>query len=246
MTTNILLQQAFLLHRRAYRENSFLIELFTKDYGRLTCIVRGARQKYAHSLGMLQAFVPLLVSWGGKNDLKYLSHVELHGPPASLKGMTLFAGFYLNELMIGLLHKWDPHPALYDQYEQTLNVLKIGPLSEVALRAFEKNLLEELGYGLLPKTNEALYQTFSEIAYYRFIPEQGFELVNLNGPISSHLPFNFFLGKNLISIAQNNWNSAAILHDAKRLMRLALQALMGTRELHSRKLFILHTLGVSE
>ena len=116
----VLLQPAYVLHRRAYRETSFLVELFALEYGRLTVIARGARKTKSAIQGLLQPFIPLLVSWSGKTELLTLTHVEANGAIKFLRGECLFAGFYLNELLMCLLQKWDSHHQLYTVYENTL------------------------------------------------------------------------------------------------------------------------------
>src|SRR4051812_48805305 len=105
----VLLQPAYVLHRRDYRESSFLVELFALEYGRLTVIARGARKAKSLLPGLLQPFIPLLVSWSGKTELLTLTHAEAHGEIKNLHGDCLFAGFYLNELLMCLLQKWDSH-----------------------------------------------------------------------------------------------------------------------------------------
>src|SRR5579864_5526181 len=105
------LQPACVLHRRPYRETSFLVDLFTPDYGRLTAVAKGARKIKSGIQGLLQPFLPLVVSWTGKGELMTLTHTELapQQTPCQLRGDCLFAGFYLNELLVCLLQKWDAH-----------------------------------------------------------------------------------------------------------------------------------------
>ncbi|MBA3660448.1 MAG: DNA repair protein RecO [Gammaproteobacteria bacterium] len=228
----VLLSPAYVLHRRAYRETSLLIDLFTPDHGRLSVIAKGVRKPRSTQASLLQPFVPLLVSWTGKTELLTLMHVEMNGGCQSLRGECLFAGFYLNELLVALLQKWDPHPEVYTLFEQTLVKLNDPTLPQGALRTFEKQLLEALGYGFFPPT-ALLSDTFVVDQYYRFIPEEGFvkNENNLNDGAAT------FLGKSLIGIAKEAWHEGAVLHDAKRLIRLVLAPLLGNKRLHSRRLF---------
>ena len=232
----VLLQPAYVLHRRAYRETSFLVDLFTKEYGRVTVIAKGVRKAKAATQGILQPFIALSVSWSGKGELMTLTHVEANGEIKPLRGDCLFAGFYLNELLMSLLEKWGEHTNLYEIYTSTIKALQQGELSEKTLRSFEKNLLEELGYGLFPKTDDSLHNMLSADNYYRFIPEQGF--VPSEPAESSIASSNIFSGKSLLMIAQENWSSDESLRDAKRLSRLVLTPLLGKRTIHSRRLFI--------
>lgn len=231
------LQPAYILHRRAYRETSFLVELFTQEHGRLTVVAKGVRKPKSSSQGLLQPFVPVLVSWTGKSELMTMTHVEARGEIKPLRGECLFAGFYLNELLIGLLQKWDPHPSLFLAYEQTLSKLQQQTLDEKILRSFEKYLLEELGYGLLQKAETANQDAILTDRYYWFVPEQGFVLSDATEGAAG-VASNLFLGKRLLAIAKEEWLDADVMQDAKRLMRLILMPLLGNRQLHSRKLFV--------
>lgn len=228
----VLLQPAYVLHRRSYRETSFLVEIFTPEQGRLTVVARGARQSRSATQGLLQPFIPLLVSWAGKNELMALSHIEANGALKHLQGECLFAGLYLNELLMCLLQKWDAHAGLYEAYEKAITALQTNVLDQTILRSFEKYLLEELGYGLLPKSEVSLHNMFSPDQFYRFTPEQGFVV---SEPVSQP---NIFSGKSLIAIAKENWLESETVSDAKRLTRLVLAPLLGARPLYSRKLFM--------
>lgn len=233
----VLLQAAYILHRRPYRETSFLVELFTQEHGRLTAIAKGVRKAKSSTQGLLEPFVPLLVSWSGGGELMVLSSIEMNGKCKRLHGECLFAGFYLNELLMCLLQKWDAHPALFSAYEQTIFALQSPPLEQKVLRSFEKSLLSDLGYGLLPKTDISLHNSFSADKYYRFVPEQGLVLheADSSSKMNAH---DLFSGKSLLAIANENWQDPETLKDAKRLTRFILGPLLGARQIHSRKLFL--------
>jgi DNA repair protein RecO (recombination protein O) len=235
----ILLQPAYVLHRRIYRETSYLVELFTPLHGRLTVVARGVRKPRSSTQGLLQPFVPLLVSWAGKGELMTLTHVEANGVMKHLYGECLFAGFYLNELMMCLLQKCDAHAGLYKAYDNAISALQTDRLEQKTLRVFEKYLLEELGYGLLPKSDVSLHNTFSPDKYYRFIPEHGFVICNeaMDAAHSTNAG-NIFSGKNLIAIAKEDWQNEDCLFDAKRLTRFVLAPLLGARPIYSRRLFM--------
>ncbi len=235
----VLLEPAYVLHRRAYRETSFLLELWTPQYGRLSAIARGARKARSASQGLLQAFTPLIISWTGKGELKTLTHVESRAPYAPLSGEYLFAGFYLNELLSYLLQKWDPYPSLYAAYQQALQALVQvqheaaweRPIAKV-LRTFEMRLVTELGYGIFPAAMRAGEPAFAADAYYRFMPEQGLVL----DPNAT--PGEAFLGQHLSAVAGADWRDDAVLRTAKRLMRCVLTPLLGARPIYSRYLFL--------
>ncbi len=231
------LQQAYVLHRRAYRETSFLVDIMTPDFGRLTVLARGVRKARSQAQGLLQPFIPLLVSWSGKGELMTLHDVEINGEAKTLRGECLFAGFYLNELLMCLLQKWDSHSGIFSAYEKAVSALRTGVLEEKTLRIFEKYLLEELGYGLLPRKDTLALNTLLPDRYYQLVPEQGFVLSDITEP--SKTSEALFSGESLLAIMREDWENKDILQEAKRLTRFILAPLLGSRPLFSRRLFAL-------
>jgi DNA repair protein RecO (recombination protein O) len=146
-TTRIALTPGYLLHRREYRDTSFILELFSREHGRLAAFARGARGPKGR-FGTLQAFQPLLLSWQGRGDAAQLTGAESAARPGTVPAPALMSAFYLNELLLKLTHQHDPHPEIYDGYEQALQQLRDGVEVETALRRFELRLLGWLGYGL--------------------------------------------------------------------------------------------------
>lgn len=230
------LQPAYVLHRRPYRENSFLVELFTPEHGRLTLAAKGVRSPKSTLQGLLQPFTPLQISWAGKGELMTLTEADAHGSVRQLRGDTLFAGFYLNELLMALLQKWDPHPYLFKAYDEALDAMHGQPLNQRVLRIFEKILLEELGYGLMPKGDVEQNTAFDPDKYYRFVPDQGFVISGLGEDAKAKS--SLFSGKSLLAIANEDWSGEDSMQDAKRLTRYVLAPLLGNRMIHSRKLFM--------
>lgn len=222
----ILLQSSFVLHQRPYRETSVLLDIFSYDYGRLSLMARGVRQQRSAWRGLLQPFFPLLLSWQGKTELMNLTAAETHANLVRLSGECLLIGFYLNELLMRLLHKHDPHPALFTLYHHTLISLQQEPFSQKTLRYFEKKLLDELGYGL------GLSDDIQAEAYYEFHPQHG--LIRQDAP----MPEKNFSGKNLLAFFHEKLDDEHSLREAKRLTRLALSPLLGEKPLHSKKLFM--------
>jgi DNA repair protein RecO (recombination protein O) len=225
----VLLQPAYVLHHRLYRETSQLLEVFTMDYGRVSLVARGVRSGRSKLRSILQPFQPLLLSFNGKSDLKTLTAAEAPTPPLSLKGDCLLSAFYLNELLIKLLQKEDPYPGLYAIYQNALLGLQGLPLNLQILRLFEKKFLEEIGYGVSLKEDFLSKKPVVEDFFYEFIPEYGVKYVTA----APHK----FLGKSLIAIANEQFETLEILQDAKRLMRIIFNHLLGAESLNSRKLF---------
>lgn len=231
----VLLEPAYVLHRRPFRETSFLIELFTPQHGRVSAVAKGARQQRSTRHGLLQAFVPSTVSWVGKGELMTITAVEPNGVCVQLHGENLYAGLYLNELLVYLLQKWDPHPGLFNMYEKTLAALQGKTLNQKVLRSFEKYLIEELGYGFLPKAETILQNTFSPDRFYQYVYEQGLIETSASDDKSK---INIFSGKSLLAFAREDWHDDESLQDAKRLIRLVLLPLLGNKTLNSRQLFV--------
>ncbi|HSW69916.1 MAG TPA: DNA repair protein RecO [Gammaproteobacteria bacterium] len=228
----ISLQPAFILHHRPYRETSLLLDILTRDHGRISLIARGVRKNRSKLRPLLQPFSPLLLSWQGKTELMTLQTAESQGIPISLCGECLLSGFYLNELLMRLLQKQDPHPQLYTIYHHTLLELAQSTLQQKHLRLFEKKLLNELGYGLQLDHSIPDRKPFLPDQLYQFHPEQGF------GPCDQNpLQNTTFSGKSLLALASEQLEDEESLLEIKRLMRIALGILLGPKPLQSRKLF---------
>src|SRR3954451_7188332 len=137
-------EPAYVLHAYAYRETSLIVEAFAQTYGRIALVARGARRPRSELHGLLQGFQPLLLSWSGRNELKTLLKAEWRGGLPRIGGAALLCGFYLNELLLKLLPREDPHPGLYAIYEAALAGLAAGEEQASLLRRFELELLAEL------------------------------------------------------------------------------------------------------
>jgi len=142
-----LLEPAWLLHHRPWSDTSRILELLTRNHGRVTLFAHGARRPKSPLRAVLRPFVPLLVSWSGRSDGGTLTSAESAGAAPALAPSRLLSAFYLNELLIKLLAREDRHESLFDAYGAALAGLAAGD-EQSALRAFERVLLEELGYGL--------------------------------------------------------------------------------------------------
>ncbi len=231
------LQAAYILHTRPYRDTSLLIDAFTESHGRISLIAkgaRGARGKKARFRGALQAFIPLLLSWRGKTELMNLMNAEPGNVHLShLTGRLLVCGLYLNELLIRLLYRYDPHPQLFQAYQTALSTLPGNP--NIALRLFEKKLLAELGYALYLHQESLTQQALLPDQSYQFIPSQGL-VVCLNKSIPKQWLFS---GASLLAMHHEQWDAPTHLLDAKRLFRLALNYLLEGKTIRSRELLLL-------
>ncbi len=219
-------QPAYVLHSRAYRESSALVDFLTPQ-GRLRAVLRGARGRAGT---LARPFVPLEAEFRGRGELKNVGRLEAAGIPNLLGGEALFSGLYLNELLIRLLPAEDPHPAVFEHYALTLQALAQGRPLEPLLRAFEWRLLDQLGYGFALDL-DSLGQPIAAGGLYRLQVDVG--LV----PVGQLQP-GTFQGAELLAMAQADWSAPGALAAAKRLMRQALAPHLGGRPLVSRELFM--------
>lgn len=166
MNTHGALFHAFVLHRRDYGNTSLLLEVFAAGRGRFPAIAKGARRPRQSTSALLQPFQPLWLDAVGRGEVLTLTRVEAAGPPIGLLGRPLLCAFYLNELLVRLLGRDDPHDPLFAFYHAALTGLAAGDDLETQLRQFEIRLLEELGYhlaldveadGAVPVVRDALY-----------------------------------------------------------------------------------------
>ncbi|KGE05254.1 DNA repair protein RecO [Pseudohaliea rubra] len=227
------LQPAYLLHRRPYRESSQLLELFTAEHGRVGVVARGLRRRSRGGSpgALLQPFSPLLVGLVGRGELKTLAGVESGGGLAPLRGDALLSGLYVNELLVRLLHRDDPQPAVFASYATVLGALADAAPVEPALRRFEGELLEALGYAFA-LDHDALAGTPVE-ATRRYIFEPGVGL-RAQRPGAAGTSF---AGEDLLRAAAGDFTGSAG-RAAKGILRSALRELLGERPLRSRQLFL--------
>lgn len=166
------LEAAWLLHHRPWSDTSRILELITRDHGRVTLFAHGARRPKSPLRAVLRPFAPLLVSWSGRADGGTLTAAEAGSAASTLAGARLLSGYYLNELLLKLLPKEDRHEAVFDAYADAIGELANGE-EQRALRAFERVLLEELGYGLDLSREAANGRPVEGDRYYHFEPGRG-------------------------------------------------------------------------
>ena len=231
-SSQVQLAPAYVLHQRPYRETSALLEVFAEDHGRVGLVARGVRTPKSKLRGDLQALRPLRLSWYSRGELGTLTGVEVDGRVERLQGTALYSAFYLNELLMRLLARQDPHPALYHLYRHSLQRLARDEEIEPVLRIFEKRLLEEIGYGLLLDHDVQHGEPVDESAWYDYHLE--------SGPVpvaNAQAPGFVFTGSSLLALAREELDTPEVRRDAKRLIRSALHLYLGDKPLNSRELF---------
>ncbi len=216
-------QSVYVLHTRPYRESSLLVECFSKNFGRVSLIAKGVRQAKSRRTGLLQPFIPLLISWVGRTELYTLCQLEAVCAQRLFSGEQLLCGLYINELLMRLLQREDPHPELFEAYESLLNDLVQSLHPERALRLFEKNLLSSLGYAFA-------FEDIEQQDHYRFDGANGFVKADAN-------LHDVFSGESLLALQTENLQDHH-LKEIKKLMRQALFYLLNDKPLKTRELFV--------
>ncbi len=224
-------QQAFVLHSYPFRETSLLLEVFSRNHGRLAIVARGARRPRSPLRGLLMNFQPLRLSWFGKGEVRTLHGAEWQGGQPQLQGTALLCGFYLNELLLNLMARDDPHESLFDYYQHTLQRLAREPDHAAILRSFEKHLLQELGYALQLEQEAVSGRAVVPGGRYRYVIERG---VLPDGP---DVPEGMALsGKTLLDMAADDYRDPASAQLSKQLMRMLLNHYLAGKTLHTREL----------
>ncbi len=229
-------QPAFILHQRHYSETSLLLDAFTPNYGRIGLIAKGARRPRSRLQGILRPFQPLLIGWSGRGELAVLTGAETEGPDFAIDRQALYCGFYMNELLMRLLHRHDPHEALYTCYRSSLSALRADKTNEAILRVFEKHLLREIGYGLVLDHDIGDNSAIRADALYDYIPERGPVRV-ANPDLNTRHKGIRLRGASLLALANETLDDLTTLREAKNLMRTILTRHLGDKPLYSRRLF---------
>jgi len=228
------LEPAFLLHRRPWRETSALLEAFSREHGRIGLVARGAKRPRSALRAALRPFTPLLLSWSGRGELATLRAVEVAGRFVELARDALPGGLYMNELLMRLTHRHDPHPSLFEAYGLAIAELDGAQRSvEDTLRRFEKRLLEAIGYGLLLEHDALSGEPLVREARYAYRREQGpVPATDAAGGDAVEVS-----GGTLLALAADAQLAPREQHEAKRLMRYVLRGHLGDRPLATRSLF---------
>ena len=225
-------QPGFVLHSYPYRETSLIVEIFSRDHGRLGLVAKGARRPMSQLRGVLMAFQPLLIDWSGGGEMKTLVRAEWQGGQPLLGGQALLCAYYLNELLMRLLPREDPHPTLYRAYGDALRALAAGEGQEVILRRFELALLQELGYGLQLDADADGVPVRPEVRY-AYIIERGAVPLDEYGIDDASV----VAGRVLLDMARGDFREPETLAGAKALMRRLIQHYLGGQVLQSRRVF---------
>jgi DNA repair protein RecO (recombination protein O) len=221
-------EPGFVLHSYPYKETSLIVEAFTRRFGRIGLLARGARRPRSTMRGVLLAFHPLRLTWSASAELATLHSAEWGGGQPSLSGIGLMCGFYVNELLLRLLPRGDPHEALFDAYEGALARLTASASQAAVLRSFERRMLAELGYAPVLDRDAANGARIEAAKHYAYEAERGMiETRRADGE-------SVFSGRTLLDMAADNYEDSRTRDEARRLMRALITERLGGQALHTR------------
>ncbi len=220
----VLLQPAFILQHRNFRESSLIMDVLTRDFGVVSVVAKGVRKNKSKTSGVLVPFSELRISFVGRTELRTLTASERMSHYNPLFGVALFCGYYVNELICHFLHRYDPHPDVYALYKNCLNRLSQGNNVELTLRLFELELLAQVGY--------ALVLTHDALSAYPVIPGKRYSYRSGSGITSSS--DGCIDGKTLLALAEGSALNENALAEAKQLMRLVVDDHLQGKALKSR------------
>ncbi|CAE6698409.1 DNA repair protein RecO [Paraburkholderia domus] len=226
-------QPAFVLHSYPYRETSLIIDVLSRDHGRLALVAKGAKRPHSALRGVLQTFQPLALSWSGKSEVRTLTGAEWVGGMLPLAGDALLCGFYVNELLVKFCAREDPHPQLFHHYVVTMTRLAHDEPPVQVLRSFERVLLRETGYAMALDRTVARKAVQAE-GRYVFDPERGVR------EASDDLPalWPVIAGQTLLDMEKDDYHRAQTVAQSKTLMRFLLNTYLGGTPLATRQILI--------
>lgn len=225
-------QPGYILHHRPFRDSSQILEIVTRDHGKIAVVARGSRGSKSRLAGVLRPFLPLRVSWVAKSDLGTLTGAEAAGLPAGMVGDAMLSAYYVNELLLHFLHRDDPQPEIFALYEEVIKALVSTDNVAASLRSFELEFLRLLGYAVNLSREFGSLDPLDSEQNYEFRMEQGAVAVERSeGPL-------VFTGATLTAISAQSFGDPDILRAANRLLREIIDFHLGGKELKSRKVLM--------
>jgi DNA repair protein RecO (recombination protein O) len=228
-------EQAFVLHTYPFQDTSVIVEAFSRQHGRIGLIAKGARRPKSALRPALLAFQPLAMAWTGRSELRTLVRAERSGNAHVLGGVAMMCGYYVNELVLKLLHRDDPHERLFDDYAAALRGLAAGTDSAAVLRRFELALLREIGYAVELERDAQRGTPLVAEARYAYVPERGPAM--LEGAADAHGALELH-GKTLLDMARGDFADPVTAAESKLLMRWLIGQHLDQRTLNTRQLLI--------
>ncbi len=227
-------QAAYVLHTRPWSETSLLVDVFSRQHGRLRLLAKGARRQKTGSSGELLPFQPLEMAWSAGQGLAVMTSVEISAIRQRPVQLGLGAAYYANELILKMLHQHDPHPELYDAYDQLMIALASGHHLDSSLRTFECELLGQVGYGLQLACDAETGLMLESSQQYFYYPEKG--PVRTQGEYDTAHPCAVS-GDTLLQLAARNVSSAKTKTESKQLIRHLISRYLNGKTFRSRRVF---------
>lgn len=228
----ISLEPSYVLHGRPYRESSLLLEVFSRDHGRVGLVARGARGSRSRWKNVLQPFRPLLLSWSQRGELGTLTAADQVASPPALLGEALFCGLYTNELTLRFLQRSDPHPGLFEKYRALVSELAAGGGPQPLLRTYEFQLLQAAGFGMQLDHEASSSTPVAADAWYVYVPESG----PVRREYDASRKHELVSGAALLALKSGNIEDQ-YLAELKKLMRRLIRFNLGDKPLNSQALF---------
>jgi DNA repair protein RecO (recombination protein O) len=227
-------EQAYVLHTYPFRDTSVIVEAFTHRHGRIGLIAKGAKRPKSALRPALLAFQPLAMAWSGRGELRTLTRAETVGAAHALAGLAMMCGYYVNELVLKLLQRDDPHERLFDDYAGALLGLAMGEPTEAVLRRFELALLREIGYAVQLEYDAERGTPLVAEERYAYWPERG----PLAASGTSSTGAVQLRGKTLLDMARGDFSDPLTAAESKQLMRWLIGQHLDQRTLNTRQLLI--------
>lgn len=230
----VLHEPAYILHSQPYRDTSLLLDVFTRYYGRVTVLAKGAKRPYTQwRASSFQTFQTLSMSFTHKTEIKTLLDTEWVGGIPMLQGSALISGYYMNEWLRRALAREDVHEDLFDIYQYSLASLSVSAQVDQAaiLRAFELRFLQTLGFAVSLNTvngdcePESLYVLASN--HSAWLSVEGFN-ANI---LQVH-------GQTLLDLQRMDFSTPRTAQESKALLRFWLQQYVGDKPLYTRNLLM--------
>ena len=229
---------SFILHSRAYKESSLILNLFSKSYGRFSIVAKGIKRKNNQALrAILQPFNYLEIEHVGRGELKTFCNAELKSPSVKFPNRALACGYYINELILRSVEEGQEYSSLFEHYKKIIETLQSSGQYAALLRSFEVQLLTALG--IAPQWDlDISGNKINSRSKYEFMLEQGFKLIVQNTLNKSAYSGNHeFDGASILALGSDDF-SYTDLKACQRITQLLLRQVIGDKPLQSRKLWV--------
>jgi len=228
-------ERGYVLHTYPYQDTSVIVEAFTHRHGRIGLVAKGAKRPKSPLRAALLAFQPLTLSWSGRGDLLTLIRAESVGTSHVLTGMSMMCGYYLNELVLKLVQRGDPHEGLFEAYAVALASLAEREATQAVLRRFEIALLREIGYALMLERDADRGAPVVAEQRYAYVAERGPLVLEPRAPTQGGVELQ---GKTLLDMARGDFSDPLTASESKLLMRQLIGQHLDQRALNTRQLLM--------